>query len=414
VERKNLADRLQLTHTSICLDHRRKGNQRMETAAKMATEVAPGEVKAIPTPALLLAMLKVSSKISDLIMSPGTFPAVELSGKLVPVKISGMGPLSPEDTRRIAYELIGGNKQAIDSLQNSGSCDISYRLPGDCRFRVNVFQQRGSHAIVMRVIPKIIPSFAELNLPSQLADIANLHNGIVLVTGPTGSGKSSTLAAILDRINETHAYHILTIEDPIEFMHRHKRSIIHQRELHSDTPNFALALRAALRQAPKVILVGEMRDRETIEIALEAAETGHLVLSTLHTIDASKTVERIVGVFPLAEQHTIRNRLAKSFRYIASQRLIPRSDGSGRIAIVEILKSTIRTREYIEKGEQEGKTLLEAMTDGDTDGMQHFDGEIEKLVRAGTVDIDSGLAYATNPGNLRLTLSDLAKESADN
>ena len=380
----------------------------METAAKMAPEV-PEEVKAIPTPALLLAMLKVSSKISDLIMSPGTFPAVELSGKLVPVKISGMGPFSPEDTRRIAFELIGGNKQAIDSLQSSGSCDISYRLPGDCRFRVNIFQQRGSHAIVMRVIPKVIPSLGELNLPAQLGNIADLHNGIVLVTGPTGSGKSSTLAALLDRINETQAYHILTIEDPIEFMHRHKRSIIHQRELHSDTPNFALALRAALRQAPKVILVGEMRDKETIEIALEAAETGHLVLSTLHTIDASKTVERIIGVFPLAEQHMIRNRLAKSFRSIVSQRLIPRSDGSGRIAIVEILKSTIRTREYIEKGEQEGKTLLEAMTDGDLDGMQHFDREIEKLVRTGVVDLDTGLAYATNPGNLCLTLSDLAE-----
>src|SRR5580704_16260048 len=248
---------------------------------------------------MLLAMLGVSSKVSDLILSPGSFPMVELSGELSPVKISGMGPLTPEDTRRIAYELIGDSQQATDSLQSQGSCDISYRVPGHCRFRVNIFQQRGSHAIVMRVIPQAIPTLASLNLPPQLAD---LQNGIVLVTGPTGSGKSSTLAAVLDRINETHAYHILTIEDPIEFMHRHKRSIVHQRELHSDTPSFALALRAALRQAPKVILVGEMRDKETIEIALEAAETGHLVLSTLHTTDASKTVERIIGVFPLAEQ----------------------------------------------------------------------------------------------------------------
>jgi twitching motility protein PilT len=345
--------------------------------------------------------------VSDLIMSPGSFPVVELSGKLVPVKISGMAPLTPEDTRRIAYELIAGNKQATEALHNLGSCDISYRLPGHCRFRVNIFQQRGSHAIVMRVIPQVIPTFEALNLPPQLAEISELRNGIVLVTGPTGSGKSSTLAAVLDRVNETQAYHILTIEDPIEFMHRHKKSIIHQRELHSDTPSFALALRAALRQAPKVILVGEMRDKETIEIALEAAETGHLVLSTLHTIDASKTVERIVGVFPLAEQHTIRNRLAKSFRFIVSQRLIPRKDGSGRVAIVEILKSTIRTREYVEKGEQDGKTLLEAMQDGDTDGMQYFDGEIEKLVRVGLVDFDTGLAYATNPGNLRLIMADM-------
>lgn len=381
----------------------------METAAAVAPVSA--EPKPIPTPSLLLTMLKVSSKVSDLIMSPGSYPVVEVSGKLLPVKISGMAPLSPEDTRRIAYELINGNKQAIETLQNSGSCDVSYRVPGHCRFRVNVFQQRGSHAIVMRVIPQVIPSFNELHLPAQLAEIADLRNGLVLVTGPTGSGKSSTLAAVIDRINETHAYHILTIEDPIEFMHKHKKSIIHQRELHSDTPSFALALRAALRQAPKVILVGEMRDKETIEIALEAAETGHLVLSTLHTIDASKTVERIVGVFPMAEQHTIRNRLAKSFRFVISQRLIPRKDGNGRVAIVEILKSTLRTREYMEKGEQEGKTLLQAMMDGDQEGMQHFDGEIEKLVRAGLVDIDTGIAYATNPGNLRLELSDMGSET---
>ncbi len=383
----------------------------METAATRALTPMVAAPKPIPTPALLLAMLQVSSKVSDLILSPGSFPMVELSGELSPVKISGMSPLTPEDTLRIAHELIDGNKQATESLQNLGSCDISYRVPGKCRFRVNIFHQRGSHAIVMRVIPQAIPTLAELNLPPQLAELADLQNGIVLVTGPTGSGKSSTLAAVLDRINETHAYHILTIEDPIEFMHRHKRSIVHQRELHSDTPSFALALRAALRQAPKVILVGEMRDKETIEIALEAAETGHLVLSTLHTIDASKTVERIIGAFPTGEQHTIRNRLAKSFRAIISQRLVPRKDGAGRVAIVEILKSTLRTREYVEKGEKDGKTLLEAMTDGDTDGMQHFDGEIEKLVRVGAVDIRTGLAYATNPGNLRLVLTDMGNNS---
>ena len=363
---------------------------------------------AIPMPAMLLAMLHVSNRVSDLIFSPGSLPHVEVSGQLAPVKIPGLQVLAPEDTQRISKELIGNNKQATAALQEQGSCDISYSLPGQCRFRVNIFVQRGSHAIVMRVIPKSIPSFAELKLPPQLAEIANLRNGVVLVTGPTGSGKSSTMAAILDRINETQAYHIITIEDPVEFLHRHKRSIIHQRELHSDTPSFALALRAALRQAPKVILVGEMRDKETIEIALEAAETGHLVLSTLHTIDASKTVERIVGVFPLAEQHIIRNRLAKSFRYVVSQRLIPRRDGVGRIAGIEILKSTLRTREYMEKGEEEGKTLLDAMRDGDTEGMQHFDGEIEKLIRARAIDLETGLAYATNPGNLGLLLADLS------
>ena len=261
----------------------------------------------------------------------------------------------------------------------------------------------------MRVIPGSIPDFGALSLPEELKQLVGLRNGIVLVTGPTGSGKSSTLAAIIDLINQNFYYHIVTIEDPIEFLHPHKNSTIHQRELHTDTDNFAHALRAALRQAPKVILVGEMRDRETIEIAMEAAETGHLVMSTLHTIDASKTIERIVGVFPLAEQHTIRNRLAKSFRYIISQRLIPKKDGTGRVAAIEILKSTLRTRDYVERGEGEGKTLLDAMRVGGNEGMQHFDGEIDKLIRAGVVDFGTGLAYATNAGNLRLELSDLVE-----
>lgn len=348
-------------------------------------------------------MLRTSNKISDLIFSPGKPPMVEISGRLAP---TGPRPLTAEDTRRIAGDLIGNNKHASAKLAELGSCDISYGLPGLCRFRVNIFMQRGTCATVMRVIPTKIPDFAELCLPSELEKIVGLRNGIVLVTGPTGSGKSSTLAAIIDRINHEQHYHILTIEDPIEFIHPHKNCVVHQRELHSDTPNFALALRAALRQAPKVILVGEMRDKETIEIALEAAETGHLVLSTLHTIDASKTVERIVGVFPLAEQNAIRNRLAKSFRYMISQRLLPRKDGTGRIAAVEILKATLRTREYVEKGEGEGKTLLDAMRAGATEGMQYFDGEIEKLIRAGTVDLETGFAYATNAGNMRLELSD--------
>ena len=264
----------------------------------------------------------------------------------------------------------------------------------------------------MRVIPQIIPDFAALNLPPQLGEIAELRNGIVLVTGPTGSGKSSTLAAILNKINEEKAYHILTIEDPIEFLHLHKKSTIHQRELHSDTPSFALALRAALRQAPKVILVGEMRDKETIEIALEAAETGHLVFSTLHTIDASKTVERIIGVFPLADQQAIRNRVSKAFRYIISQRLIARKDGTGRVAAIEILKSTMRTREYVEKGEGEGKTLIDAMRDGGNEGMQYFDGELERMIRAGIIDLETGLGYASNAGNLRLELADFTEDAA--
>jgi twitching motility protein PilT len=229
----------------------------------------------------------------------------------------------------------------------------------------------------------------------------------VLLTGPTGSGKTSTLAAIIDKINTEYSYHIVTIEDPIEFLHQHKRSTINQRELGTDTPTFALGLRAALRQAPKVILVGEMRDMETTEIALEASETGHLVLSTLHTTDASKTVNRIIGIYPKSEEHVIRTRLAQAFRFIVSQRLLPRADGSGRIAAVEILKSTPRTREYIEQGESEGKNLLEAMNDGELEGMQHFDLVIERMIRSGQVTQDDGLAFATNPSNLLLRLSGL-------
>jgi len=350
-------------------------------------------------------MLAKSKNVSDLIFSPGRPPQVELSGQLTPVAVEGLSKLSGEDCARIAGDLIGRNKIALDKLRQEGSCDISYSLVGTSRFRVNVFMQRGTCAIVMRVIPTDIPDFDSYNLPPQLAAICDLKNGIVLATGPTGSGKSSTLAAIIDKINQEKAIHIVTIEDPIEFLHPHKRATIHQRELHSDTPNFALALRAALRQAPKVILVGEMRDKETIETALEAAETGHLVLSTLHTVDAAKTVERIVGVFPLAEQNTIRSRFAKAFRYIISQRLLLRV-GGGRVAAIEILISTLRTREYVEKGEQEGKSLTEAMRDGTLDGMQEFDQEIEKMIRDGVIELETGLAYATNAGNLSLNLSD--------
>jgi len=226
------------------------------------------------------------------------------------------------------------------------------------------------------------------------------------VTGPTGSGKSTTLAAVIDLINTKHKYHIVTIEDPIEFLHEHKNSTIHQRELHSDTPDFALALRAALRQAPKVILVGEMRDRETIEVAMEASETGHLVLSTLHTIDAAKTIDRIIGVFPKNEEPVIRTRLSQSFRRIISQRLIPKI-GGGRTAAMEILVSNSRTREYIEKGEREGRSMYDAMKDGALEGMQTFDLELEKMIRNGTITRDNGILYASNANNLILNISEL-------
>jgi twitching motility protein PilT len=356
-------------------------------------------------------MLSVSNKISDLIFSPGRPPQVELIGKLTPVNIPGMEMLTPAHTAGIAKALIGNNKSAERSLEENGSADISFSLPGLSRFRVNIFMQRGTHAIVMRVVPDSIPTFEDLGLPPVLKEIAGMKNGIVLLTGPTGSGKSSTLAAIIDLINDTHYYHIVTIEDPIEFMHRHKKSTVHQRELHSDTSTFAYALRAALRQAPKVILVGEIRDLETVEVALEASETGHLVLSTLHTTDAVKTVERLIGMFPKSQEHIIRMRLSSAFRFIASQRLIPRADKRGRIAAIEILRSNARTRDYIEKGEREGKSLYDAMRDGNLDGMQVFDGEIERMIREGIISMEDGLMYATNRQNLMLQLSDVGTSS---
>jgi len=363
------------------------------------------------TPALISAMLDSGAGISDLIFSPGRPPQVERHGDLATVPIAELPLLRPEHTARIARDLIGGNPQNLRILREEGAVDLSYAIAERSRFRVNVFRQRGSFAIVMRVIASKIPSLADLNLPPAIADAAQLKNGIVLVTGPTGSGKSSTLAAIIDLINESRAEHILTIEDPIEFLHQHKKGTVHQRELHTDTPTFAAALRAALRQAPKVILVGEMRDRETIEIALTAAETGHLVFSTLHTIDASKTVERIVGTFEAGDQQQVRTRLAATFRYFISQRLIPKK-GGGRMPIIEMLKSTMRTRDYLEQGEKEGKTLLDAMRDGELDGMQYFDGELEKLVRAGAISQSTAYLYATNAGNLRVQLADVPDEDS--
>jgi twitching motility protein PilT len=353
-------------------------------------------------------MLLVSENVSDLNFSCGQKPQVEINGVLYPASPIGLGRLSAFQTEMIAMSLVRDNPDAAAQLVKYRTADLSYALPGKCRFRVNIFQQRNSFSIVMRVIPHEIPTFDDLRLPQQLADIADIRNGVVLLTGPTGSGKSSTLAAIIDRINETKAYHIVTIEDPIEFLHSHKKSTINQREVGADTKDFASALRAALRQAPKVILVGEMRDLETAEIALEAAETGHLVLSTLHTIDASKTIDRIVGLYPKNEERIIRTRLAQTFRYIVSQRLIPTADGRGRVAAVEILKSNPRTREYIEKGETEGKSLLDAIRDGEIDGMQDFDTVIRKLIEQKVVTMDDGLSFATNQNNLLLHLKGLS------
>jgi twitching motility protein PilT len=355
---------------------------------------------------VLRRMLAAGEKVSDLIFSPGRPPQVELSGDLQGVSIPGLEKLLPPQIKAMADLMLLNNTQALETLENRGSTDISYSVGGLCRFRVNIFRQRGTYAIVMRVIPTAPPNWEDLNLPPAVRSVSELKNGLVLVTGPTGSGKSTTLAAIIDLINATKKYHVVTIEDPIEFIHDHKLGTIHQRELHSDTPDFALALRAALRQAPKVILVGEMRDRETIEVAMEAAETGHLVLSTLHTIDAAKTIDRIIGVFPKIEEQAIRTRLSQSFRRIISQRLLPKA-GGGRIAAIEILAANSRTREYIEKGEKEGRSITDAMNDGELEGMQTFDVVLEKFIREGTVKKEIALGYATNANNLMLSISDL-------
>lgn len=355
-------------------------------------------------PPIIERMLLVSDKISDLNFTVGQMPQVEVNGKLNQVQPLGLQKLTPYQTEIIAMSLMQGNPDAAERLAKTGTADLSYSIPSRARFRVNIFQQRGVYSIVMRVVPTDIPSIRSLGLPEQLAEIADLRNGLVLMTGPTGSGKSSTQAAIIDIINEKKHYHVVTIEDPIEYLHSHKNSTINQREVGHDTRDFPSALRATLRQAPKVILIGEMRDFETTEIALEAAETGHLVLSTLHTIDASKTVDRIIGLYPKNEEAVIRTRLAQTFRYIVSQRLIPRSDGRGRIAAVEILRSSPRTREYIEAGEGEGKSLLDAMRDGKLDGMQDFDSVIKDFIETGVISLEDGLTFATNQNNMLLQL----------
>jgi twitching motility protein PilT len=352
---------------------------------------------------LLNAMLDVAPGISDLNLSVGRLPQVEIDGALHPVPYAGLAKLMPYHTELIALRLLQGKRDLAEKLLRTGSTDLSYSLAKRTRFRVNVFSQRGSYSIVLRVIPNRIPTVAELKLPEVLNEIAHERNGIVLLTGPTGSGKSTTLAAIINKLNQEKAIHIITIEDPIEYLHPNIQATINQREVGADTQTFALALRAALRQAPKVILVGEMRDVETISIALEASETGHLVLSTLHTIDAAKTIDRIVGVFPKNEERQVRTRFSQSFRWIVSQRLVPKK-GGGRVAICEILRSNSRTKEYVQEGEREGKSLQDAMEAGGLEGMQTFDQELEKLIVSEEIDREVGLSYATNRTNLQLKL----------
>jgi twitching motility protein PilT len=352
---------------------------------------------------MLESMLEAAPDISDLNLSVGRPPQVEVDGQLRPVAFAGLERLMPYQTELIAMRLLAGKRDLAEKLVRTGSVDLSYSLAQRTRFRVNVFSQRGSYSIVLRVIPNKVPTVEELGLPSQVSDIAAERHGIVLVTGPTGSGKSTTLAAIINKLNREKPIHIITIEDPIEYLHPHSVATVNQREVGADTQTFAHALRAALRQAPKVILVGEMRDVETISIALEASETGHLVLSTLHTIDAAKTIDRIVGVFPKNEERQIRTRFAQAFKWVVSQRLVPRQ-GGGRMALCEILRSNSRTREYVQEGEREGRSLVDAMADGALEGMQTFDSELEKWINAGQIDRELGLSYATNRTNLQLRL----------
>jgi len=344
--------------------------------------------------------------VSDINFSPGNFPHVERNGELIKVQLpSCKNFLTPSQTKMLASVILDNNKSLLKKLTREGSVDLSYSLPNRARFRVNIFSQRGSYAIVLRVIPTRIPTMEELNLPPVLKEICKEKNGLVLVTGPTGSGKSSTMASIVDMINSLYSYHIITIEDPIEYLHQNRKSIINQREIGTDAVSFKSALRGALRQSPKVVLVGEMRDRETIEIALEACETGHLVISTLHTIDAPKTVDRIVGVFPKNEEQAVRRRIASTIKWIVSQRLIPSMD-SRRIAAVEILRTSERTRDYIVNGEKEGKSLHDVMKDGHSNlGMQTFDMVIMHYVRKGIITPETGIIFATKPNDLIMELS---------
>ncbi|MCL4455803.1 MAG: PilT/PilU family type 4a pilus ATPase [Nitrospirae bacterium] len=345
---------------------------------------------------MLTTMLDSHDNVSDLNFTVGKAAQVESSGQLVPVPFEKIqfDALTPFQTEIFAMNLINSDRRLTENLIKEGSCDSSYHLPDKARFRVNIFSQRGSYSIVMRRLSTVIPTLADLKVPEVLAGIAEEKNGMVLVTGATGSGKSSTLAAVLRLINENKSVHVLTLEDPVEFAHPHIKATFNQREMGIDFDSFANGLRAALRQAPKVILVGEMRDRETVEIGLSAAETGHLVLSTLHTIDAGQTINRIVGMFEQEEEKQIRIRLADTIRWVVSQRLLPKV-GGGRVAVIEIMKTNLRVKESILNGESEGKTFYDIIESGDAYGMQTFDKAILKLYEEGLITEETALAYAS-------------------
>ncbi|MGA1790955.1 MAG: type IV pilus twitching motility protein PilT [bacterium] len=344
---------------------------------------------------ILTTMLNSKPVVSDLNFTVGKPLQVESGGVLVPVPIDPpMSSLTAYQTEQIALSLIGGDRRLTEMLLREGSCDLSYYIQGLARLRVNIFSQRGSYSIVLRKLATKIPTIDELSLPQVFHKIAEEKNGLVLVTGATGSGKSTSLAALLDEINDKKSIHIITLEDPVEYVHNHKRSTFNQRELGRDFDTFANGLRAALRQAPKIILVGEMRDRETVEIALSAAETGHLVMSTLHTIDAGQTISRIVGMFDQDEEKQIRIRLSETLRWIVAQRLLPKVGGD-RVAALEIMGTNLRIKEVVLNGESEGKTYYEIIDDGEAFGMRTFDKYIVDLYKEGLITEDAAMGFAS-------------------
>jgi twitching motility protein PilT len=347
---------------------------------------------------ILTRMLDSHKNVSDLNLTVGRPLQVESDGELVAIEMRpSFKELTPFQTEIFALNLINQERRLAENLIRNGSCDLSYSLPGKARFRVNIFSQLGSFSIVLRKLESKIPTIEELNLPNAMHKIAKELNGIVFVTGATGSGKTTSLACVLNEINEDRSLHIVTLEDPVEYQHPHKKSTFNQRELGIDFDAYAHGLRAALRQAPKVILVGEMRDRETVEIGLSAAETGHLVLTTLHTIDAGSTVNRIIGMFTTEEEKQIRIRLADAVRWIVCQRLLPKV-GGGRVATFEILGTNLRVKDAILNGESEGKTFYEIMQAGKAFGMTTFDEHIISLYEQGLITETTALAYASRRG----------------
>ncbi len=355
-------------------------------------------MKKAETDFILTTMLESHGNVSDLNFTAEKPLQVETSGVLTSVEMDpDIGKLTPYQTEMFALNLVGSDRRLCETLVREGSCDSSYYLTGKARFRVNIFSQRSCYSIVMRRLSTSIPSIKHLNLPDVFYKVAKELNGIVLVTGATGSGKSTTLAALLNEVNESKSVHVVTLEDPVEFMHPQKKATFNQRELGADFNAFSSGLRAALRQAPKIILVGEMRDRETVEIGLSAAETGHLVMSTLHTVDAGQTINRILGMFSKEEEAQIRIRLADTVRWIVGQRLLPKV-GGGRVAALEIMGSNLRISDSILHGESEGKTYYDIITASKTFGMQTFDQAILDLFKEGKVSEETALSYCSRKG----------------